>query len=244
MAQLLIAYFAGVLTVLAPCVLPLLPVVIGGASVESDDTKPKWYHPIVITSSLAASIIIFTLLLKATTVLLGVPQQVWSLISGGIVIALGVSFLVPSLWERIVIASRLQTAANGTFAAGMRKKGYLRDISMGAALGPVFSSCSPTYALIVALVLPSSFVKGIFYLAAYVLGLATVLFMLALTGSILVKKVGRLTDPRGWFKRTVGILFILVGLAVLLGIDKEIQTLILDAGWYAPIEQFEQRLGF
>ena len=244
MTQLLIAYFAGVLTVLAPCVLPLLPVVIGGASVSPDDKKPRWYHPVVITTSLAVSIIIFTLLLKATTALLGVPQQVWALISGGIIIALGVSFIVPSIWERLMVATKLNTAASSTFATGMQKKGLLRDISIGAALGPVFSSCSPTYALIVALVLPVSFAKGLIYLIAYALGLATVLFALALMGSVLVKKVGWLTNPHGWFKRIVGIIFIVVGLAVLLGIDKEIQTFVLDAGWYAPIERLEQKLGF
>lgn len=244
MTQLLIAYFAGVLTVLAPCVLPLLPVVIGGASLSPDGTKPKWYHPVVITGSLAISIIIFTLLLKATTVLLGVPQQVWAIISGGIIISLGVSFLVPALWERIAIATKLQIAANSTFASGMQKRGILRDVTMGAALGPVFSSCSPTYALIVALVLPASFAKGFVYLMAYAAGLATVLFAFALLGSTLARRLGWLADPHGWFKRVIGVLFILVGAAVLLGIDKEIQTFVLDAGWYAPVERLEQKLGF
>jgi cytochrome c biogenesis protein CcdA len=200
--------------------------------------------PVTITASLAISIIVFTLLLKASTALLGVPQQVWSLISGGIIIALGVSFVIPSIWEHIVLLTKFNTLASGTFASGMQKKGLLRDISMGAALGPVFSSCSPTYALIVALVLPVSFAKGFVYLVGYVLGLATVLFALALMGSVLVKRLGWLTNPHGCFKRVVGIIFIVVGVAVLFGIDKEIQAFVLDAGWYAPIERFEQRLGF
>jgi len=51
------------LTILAPCVLPLLPVILG-ASVE--DSKDKW-RPYIIIAALSVSIIIFSLLLKATT---------------------------------------------------------------------------------------------------------------------------------------------------------------------------------
>lgn len=244
MIELFIAYFAGVLTVLAPCVLPLLPVVVGGSFVAATGAKPKWYHPLIITGSLAVSIIIFTLLLKATTALLGVPQEVWAIVSGVIVILLGISFVAPLFWQRIMAATKLGTAANSSFAAGMKKDGVVRDVSIGAALGPVFSSCSPTYALIVALVLPTTFAKGFLYLVAYALGLATVLFALAILGSKLVKKLGWLTDSNGWFKRLVGIAFIVVGVMILFGLDKTIQTSVLDAGWYAPFERFEQKLGF
>ena len=50
---------------------------------------------------------------------------------------------------------------------------------IGAALGPVFSSCSPTYALIVATVLPQSFLSGLFYISVYVIGLALMLLLVA-----------------------------------------------------------------
>lgn len=244
MPQILIAYFAGILTVLAPCILPLLPVVIGGASASGDSKKPTWYHPVIIASSLAASVIIFTLLLKATTALLGVPQQVWSIVSGLIVIVIGLSFLLPNMWARLMVFTKFEIFSNQSFAKGMKNNGIMRDISIGAALGPVFSSCSPTYAIIVALVLPSSFATGLVYLIAYALGLATILFGLAFMGNALVKKLSWLTDPNGWFKKTVGILFIVVGTFVILGLDKDLQTFVLESGWYAPIESFEQKLNF
>lgn len=243
MIQLLIAYFAGVLTVAAPCVLPLLPVVIGGSAVsDGGKSKKAWLHPLVITLSLATSIIIFTLLLKATTVLLGVPQQMWTFISGGIILLFGLSLLFPIWWEKFMVATRLNIVANNTMGKGMQQRGIARDITIGAALGPVFSSCSPTYALIVAIVLPASFLQGFSYLLAYALGLATVLFALAFAGQSLAKKLGWLANPSGMFKKIVGVLFIVVGAAVIFGIDKEIQTYILEKGLYAPIERIERNL--
>ncbi len=113
---------------------------------------------------------------------------------------------------------------------------------MGAALGPVFSSCSPTYALIIATVLPVSFGEGIAYLAAYVIGLSAILLLIGLLGQQFVAKLGWASNPRGWFKRIIGALFIVVGCAVLLGLDKELQALIINNGLYDPIDTFERNL--
>src|SRR5688572_24474266 len=99
MALLILSFIAGVLTVAAPCILPLLPVIIGGSLLESDnDKKRQWFRPLVIAISLAVSIILFTLLIKASTALLGVPQIVWQILSGLIVLLLGLNYLWPEAW--------------------------------------------------------------------------------------------------------------------------------------------------
>ena len=74
MVEILGALLAGVLTTLAPCVLPLLPVVVGGSVVgvpgatgPSRDVR----RALVITAGLVGSVLAFTLLLRASTVLLG-----------------------------------------------------------------------------------------------------------------------------------------------------------------------------
>lgn len=242
MALLIASFFAGVLTVAAPCILPLLPVVIGGAALQEDKARSKWFHAVVITASLAVSVIVFTLLLKATTALLGVPQEVWSVLSGLIVISLGVYFLFPNLWDSFSAKVGFSSKTNTLMGKSFAQKGVARDILIGASLGPVFSSCSPTYALIVALVLPQSFAQGFVYLLSYALGLASALLLLALLGSRLVSALGWLSNPHGLFKKIIGILFIVVGLMVLLGYDKTVQTYVLEQGWYDPIIQLEQKI--
>lgn len=236
MTLLIISFLAGVLTVGAPCILPLLPVIIGGSIARS--THDKW-RPVVIASSLAVSVIIFTLLLKATTALLGIPVMVWQFVSALIVIVLGVSLIVPTLWERVMLALNLQARANSLLGASGKKKGVAGDILFGAALGPVFNSCSPTFALIIAAVLPASPAEGIIYLVAYALGMAATLLLVAYLGRAVTVRLGWLTNPKGYFTKIIGAILIVVGVAVLLGLDKALQTFILDQGWYSPVEQIE-----
>jgi cytochrome c biogenesis protein CcdA len=237
---ILVSLAAGVLTVAAPCVLPLLPVIVGGSIVAdgADSRRARW-RPYVIAASLAVSVIVFTLLLKATTALLGIPTQVWQVISGVIVILLGINLLVPSIWETISTKLGLGARSNTVLDSSVQRQSVWGDILTGAALGPVFSSCSPTYALIVATVLPVSFAEGLLYVSLYAIGLAIPLLLVALAGRSAARRLGWLADPKGWFRRSMGVLFIIVGIVVIIGADKALQTLILDLGWYDPIADLE-----
>lgn len=242
-ASLLGALAAGILTVAAPCVLPLLPVIVGGTIVRGGDARRARWRPYVIAGSLAVSVVVFTLTLKATTALLGVPPQVWQIVSGVIIILLGIDLVVPALWDRVSTRLRLQARSGAALDKTVSRQSVSGDILTGAALGPVFSSCSPTYALIVAVVLPVSFAEGVTYVVAYAVGLAGMLLLIALLGRGLVRRLGWMADPNGWFRRIIGVLFILVGVAVITGFDKQIQTWVLDAGLYDPIARFEEWIG-
>lgn len=236
MELLIISFVAGVLTVLAPCILPLLPVIVGG----SLDTEKRPLKPFIITASLAFSIFAFTLLLRASTAFLGIPAVAWQIFSGVIIILLGVALLLPGLWESQ--SAKLNASSSRLLGNAGQRKGAWRDIATGAALGPVFSSCSPTYAFILATVLPRSWVEGLANLVAYTLGLAAILLIIAFAGNRLVARLGWASNPRGWFKRLIAVVFIVVGLAVLFGVDKDLQAFIIDHGWYAPIDKLERSL--
>jgi cytochrome c-type biogenesis protein len=237
---LIFSFVAGALTVAAPCILPLLPVVVGGTALGGGERR--WFRPLVITLSLAGSVVLFSLLLKATTVFLGVPQAVWNIISGGIVLLFGINLLWPTLWEKLVLATGFYSRSNQLLGKSSRQKGLAGDILLGAALGPVFSSCSPTYALIIAAILPRSFGEGFALLVAYALGLAAILLLIAVAGQAAVAKMGWAANPKGWFRRSMGILFIIVGVAVIIGFDKAVQSYVLEQGWYDPIKSLEETL--
>jgi cytochrome c-type biogenesis protein len=244
MALFILSFIAGVLTVAAPCVLPFLPVIVGGSLLEANKDKPEqqWLRPLIIAASLAVSIISFTLLIKATTALLGVPQHVWQIISGLIVLLLGAYYLWPHGWEQISAKASLSNRSNALLGKAYKQKGLFGAILIGAALGPVFSSCSPTYALIVATVLPVSFIQGLLYLTAYAIGMSTTLLLIAYLGQVFVTKLRWLSNPEGWFKKFIGVLFILVGLMVIFGVDKKLQAYVLEQGLYDPVSNVEKRL--
>lgn len=226
MQLFLLSFIAGVLTVLAPCVLPVLPVIIGGSLA---DVRNRW-RPLVIVASLAISVLVFTLLLKATVLFIGVSYEMLAYVSGGILILVGLVLLFPRAWDAISLKLGFYRSEN-MMQQAKGKGGIWGDILLGAALGPVFSSCSPTYAIIVATVLPVNFTDGLLNLILYSIGLALPLLLIAYLGRAAVAKVRWLADPNGWFKKLMGILLILVGIFVLTGLDKKLQNSLIDNGF-------------
>jgi len=147
--------------------------------------------------------------------------------------------LSPSLWAKMTLKLNFEHASNSWLAKANKKNSFVGDILMGAALGPVFSSCSPTYFIILATVLPQSFLTGLINLIAYALGLSIILLLIALLGQRFVGKISGLSNPDGWFKKTIGVIFLIVGLSIMTGYDKKIEALVLDSVFFsaAGIEQ-------
>lgn len=234
---LALSFFSGVLTVLAPCILPLLPVIIGtSAGARSRAT------PLIVIGSLSASIIVFTYLLKASTLLIDIPQSFWAYFSGSILLLIGLIYAFPAVWESLPGVSRVSRGGNAVIGQGYTKKSFWGDVTIGAALGPVFSSCSPTYFLILAAVLPASVWLGSVYLFVYVAGLAVILLLIALLGQRFVTNIAWAANPHGWFKRGLGIIFLLIGIAFITGFDKTFEAFLLDETGIGSVFQFENSL--
>ena len=90
MSLLIVAFLAGMLTILAPCVVSLIPILLARTSDGS-----KSHSATLVIVGLGISIIVFSILLKSTTLLLGVPSATWAIISGVIIIALFCAFYYP-----------------------------------------------------------------------------------------------------------------------------------------------------
>ncbi len=228
MFLLLASFLAGVLTSLAPCMLTLLPVIVGGAILPGGDQTRDHKKPFVIAISLGLSVIVFTLLLKASTVLIGVDPKIWLYLSGSIVVLLGISMLFPSLWVEVSTRLGFEQGSNKLLARAGKHTGLGGQILTGAALGPVFSSCSPVYALILATILPINLALGLIYIVTYAIGLALALLTIAIVGRKLTFRLGWTANPDGWFRRVLAMVLILVGLAVITGLDKKFQVWALE----------------
>ena len=230
MELLPLAFLAGILTVLSPCVLPLLPVVLAGSAAEENRRAPY-----IIIASLAVSVVLFTLLIKATTVLLGVPSNVWLIISGSLVAFIGASLAFPRIWDWIAERLKLPEASGRLSAGTATRTGTSRNVLLGFSLGPAFTSCSPTYGLILAVVLPANFTVGLSNLAAYTVGLAAVLLLVALGGRKVTKRLGWATNPTGMFRRGLGVFLVLVGLLIASGQIRTIETWLIERGFLGTV---------
>ena len=234
--SLLIASFvAGFLTVLAPCLLPLLPVVVGG-SVMSTDTRKR--NPYIIIGSLLISIVLFTLIIEGITTFIYVPQTFWTSLAGVLILLIGIAFIYPGLWTKIPGIAKLATTSNRGIGVGAKRQDMIGDSIIGLSLGPAFSSCSPTYLIILAVILPGNFLSGLLYLIAYVIGLGVTLLFIALIGQSITEKLGILAGEKSWFRITIGIVMLLIAIAILTGFDKEINSYLLDLGLF-DATQFE-----
>jgi cytochrome c biogenesis protein CcdA len=236
---LILSYASGLITAFAPCVLPMLPVILGGSFSHQTKNNRRVY---IIISSLLFSLILFTLLLKASTSLIGINPVVWAIFSGLLISALGLFMLFPLQWAQLItklgIEHRSQTMLGSAVA---NNSSTVSAVLTGFALGPVFSSCSPTYAWVIASVLPVDITSGLLYLTAYCAGLASALLVIALLGRKVLLKLTWATNPYGIFQRTVAIIFILVGLGVATGLDKKVQTYLVEKD-FLHLQLIEEKL--
>ena len=235
MPFIVISFFAGVLTALAPCVLPIIPVVIGGSISEGDNKKPY-----VVVLALLVSIVIFTLLLKGSTLLINIPDAFWRYTSGILIVFFGLTLLLPLLWEKISAPFHFYEKSQRALGGAYKKGGFGGAVLIGIALGPVFTSCSPVYLFILSTVLPKNFAEGLLYIISYALGLCLVLLTVGLLGQRIITKFNWAANPNGWFKRSVGILLIIAGLLIVSGYDRKIQQYVIDKG-ILDITRIEQK---
>lgn len=233
-----ISILAGILTVLAPCILPLLPIVIGASENDGHKISKK---AIRVIASLSFSVILFTLLLKASTLLIDIPQSFWTGFSGTMLILVGFAIILPEIWSKIPFINKLSLSSNKAVGEGYKKKNYKGDMLIGFALGPVFTTCSPTYLFIIATILPASFTIGLFYLIGFTLGLAISLLLIAYFGQKLVNKLSENSSKTDKIKKIFGIIITIIGILIFTGYDKKIETYILDSGYGATIN-FEEGL--
>jgi peptide methionine sulfoxide reductase msrA/msrB len=233
MSLFLVSFLAGVLTVLAPCILPLLPVVIGASEPGARGLSRR---ALIVIGSLALSIVVFTLLLKASTLLITIPPAFWTWFSGGVLAGLGFTLLFPYVWAKLPLVSKLSRSSNRALGQGYQKNSVLGDALVGLSLGPVFSTCSPTYLYIVATVLPATLGVGLVYLFSFVLGLVLMLLAIAYFGQQLINALLARFTTAARIKQVLGVLLLVVGVSIMFGFDKALETKILDSGYGSTIE--------
>ena len=208
-----------------PCIFPLLPVIIGGS--VSDSKRNSYF----IIGSLVIAIVLFTVVIKLSSDFLGIPTEFWSYFSGVLVALVGLTFVFPTIWSKVPFVTKLHKNSNSFLSKGHNKSGVAGDILIGSALAPVFTSCSPTYLLILAVILPNSLFEGSIYLFAYALGVGTILLFVALIGQSIIQKLGWLSDGNNVFRKIIGVVILIVGIMLITGYDKVFEAWLLDIGF-------------
>lgn len=220
----LLAYAAGALTILSPCVLPLVPIVLGSAA------QRHRFGPLALAGGLVAS---FTLIGFAVATLgasTGLDADVVRLAGAVILLLVGLTLLVPRV--QAAVERGLAPLANWATArqAGLERYGLAGQAAIGVLLGLVWSPCvGPT--LGTATVLAASghgLGEAALVMLAFGLGIASVLLLLAFAArGLLSRWWGRLMQTGTNGKRVLGGLVVVVSLMILTGTDRILESVIV-----------------
>jgi cytochrome c biogenesis protein CcdA/thiol-disulfide isomerase/thioredoxin len=223
---LFFSFLAGFATILAPCIWPLLPLVL---SVSSTGGKRK---PFGLTLGVMTSFSIFTLFVSYLERFLHIDPNVFRLIAVIFIGLLGLSLLFPSLGAKfeVWINNLLQPLQN-RLQGNSQNQGFGGGYIAGFSIGLVWAPCAgPILATIATLAATQSVnFQVILVTLAYALGLGIPLFLVSLGGSFLFTRMRKLTKYTGRLQQFFGVVMICVALLIYSNYDKTIQLKVLEA---------------
>ena len=214
---MLFALVAGAATALSPCVLPVLPAVLG-AGVTGGRRRP-----LGVVTGLVLAFTFATVALVYVIDALGLPDGLVRTLAIITLLAFGITLLVPGLGDRIEAwGSRIAPGPART-----RGEGFGSGLLLGASLGFVYTPCAgPILAGVITVSAAQDFTAGKLAVAlAYAVGSGAVLYLLMLGGRRLVDRV---KPYRPWIQAATGAAMVLVALAMTANLDLEFQNAIAD----------------
>jgi len=221
-----LAFTAGALTILSPCVLPLVPIVLGSAA------QAHRHGPLALATGLVTSFTVTGFLLATLGAASGFDGDWVRLFGAGLLVAAGLALFLPSLQALLArAASPLVNWANAR-QAGMERYGLLGQAAIGVLLGLVWSPCvGPTLGAATVLAAQGENLTIVaLTMAAFGVGIASVLLVLALaTRPLLARWRGRMMTAGGAGKQMLGGLLMVVGVLIFTGGDKMIEGVLVAA---------------
>lgn len=122
----------------------------------------------------------------------------------------------------------IERLSQNSLEAASHREWIWWPIALGAALGPVFSSCNPTYTVLLATILPVSFATGIIGLLAYFAGLGITLLLIVHFGRSIIGRFAFFSNPYGLFRRIIWVIILIVGLLVMTWYIKKVEAYIIE----------------
>jgi cytochrome c-type biogenesis protein len=217
---------AGLLSTLSPCVLPLLPIVVGSAAAAHR------FGPFALAGGVTLSFVTVGMFVATIGFSIGLDGELFRAAAAVIMVAVGALLLSYGLQQRFAAAaSPLGAAADGLLTR-IAPSGLSGQFVIGLLLGAVWSPCvGPTMGAAVTLAaqreaLPQ--VAGVMMM--FGLGAA---FPLLLIGSLsreaLLRWRGRLATAGQTGKYILGAALLAIGAAILTGVDKTLEAALVQA---------------
>lgn len=198
------AFGAGLATVASPCVLPLLPAVLGSSWGRPD----PWRPPLVVLGFIG-TFSALALAFGASATALGLSAGAVRDVASVLLLGMGLLLLWPALWERLSLPLGRVADVAQRFGQG---GGRIGALAQGASLGALWTPCAgPALASILALVAGESDPqRAAALLAAYAAGAGGPMLLVAYGGQRVARRL------RGWagaatrLRQGLGVLVVLM----------------------------------
>lgn len=231
---LVFAFVAGLLSILSPCVLPLVPVVLSGAAAEDR------FAPFALAAGLAVSFAGIGIFVATIGFSIGLDLDIFRRVASVLLVVFGVVLMVPALQVRLATtAGPAGDWAQRRFG-GFGTSGVRGQFALGLLLGAVWTPCvGPT--LGAASVMASrgeDLIQVAATLIVFGIGTAVPLLVLGtLSRELLMRWRGRMIGVAYSLKAAMGVLLLISGLAILTGVDRTLQTGLerLSPSWLTAI---------
>jgi len=217
------AFLAGLVTIFAPCIWPILPIVLSSSAAGTGNKRP-----LGITIGLMTSFAFFTLAISTLVHLVHFDPEI--LRTAGIVIigALGLAMAIPRLSQAMeALISRLSSRSGSTQDHG---SGFFAGFATGASLGIVWSPCAgPILAAIAALATTGKVtVDTVLVTLSYVTGVGIPLLAIGYGGRRLVTRTRFLSRYTGRIQQAFGVVMLLSAVAMFTDYDRILEAKLLD----------------
>lgn len=225
-ATLGLAFLAGVLTILSPCVLPLVPLALGAAASEHR------MGPIALVGGLTLSFVAIGLFVATVGFAIGLDADVFRAVAATLMIAVGAVLLLPAAQARFATAAGPVGNWAGERLDAVSRAGLGGQFVVGLLLGAVWSPCvGPTLGAASVLAAQGKDLGVVAAtMVAFGVGAATPLLLLGvLSREALMRWRSRMMAGGRMAKMALGALFVVIGVAVLAGIDKKVEAGLVDA---------------
>ena len=225
-ATLGLALLAGVLSVLSPCVLPLLPIVLGTAA------SAHRLGPVALAAGLAISFTAIGLFVATVGFAAGLDTGVFRTISAILLIGVGLVLLVPKLQEQFALAAAPVSNWAGGYTDNFTPGGLGGQFGLGLLLGAVWSPCvGPTLGAASVLAAKGEDLGQVaLTMLAFGIGAALPLMLLGFVSrEAMMRWRGRLMETGSIGKTLLGVLLVAVGVLVATNLDKRLETILVDA---------------
>lgn len=215
------AFLAGIVTILSPCILPILPIVLTG-SIDSSKKKP-----LGIVTGFIASFTFFTLFLSAIVKATNLPADSLRFFAIATVFLFGLFLLIP---QTQALLEKLLSSLSSKGPRLDKHPGFLGGVLIGLSLGLVWAPCvGPILASVITLAATSTITASAFFITlAYSLGTAIPMFIIMYSGQNVLRRVPWLLANTATIQKVFGIVMIATALGLYFNIDRKFQTHILE----------------